>query len=96
MARSASARSAVRVASKLRVQPHRERRHRSAVAVVTGIDDELVVRGGPQRAEWKAVIGFHDLFVARMRELAVADQDAEAAGIEIGDMWCGKAVDDAG
>ena len=62
----------------LGMQPHREHRHRPAVAIVGGIDEELVVRGGLQRTERKSVIGFYDLFIAGMGQLPIADQDAEA------------------
>src|ERR1700733_9198776 len=70
---------------------------RAAVGVVAGIGDELIIEGelgrGIQRI---AVIGLENLFQTIIRQLSVADQDAESTGIEEGDVGAGDAVDDAG
>src|SRR5713226_8601450 len=80
---------------KLRAQPRPDDRHWAAVAIVGGIDDELIVGRGPPIADRKAVVGFQDLLEAGMRQLAVADQDAEPAGIEVSLMHTRNAVDNA-
>src|SRR5581483_12451772 len=80
----------------LRVQANTENRGRASVAVIGGIDDQLVVERDLRGKPGKAVIGLEDAFVARVRQLAVADQDTEAAGVEKRLMNIGDAVVDAG
>jgi len=83
--------------SKLRMQPDRNDRHWPAVTVVGGVVDELIVeRDVPQRRHGVAIIGLDDLFEARVRQDAVADNDPQAAGVEIGLMRAAYAVDGAG
>ena len=63
----------------------RHDRHRAAVAVVGGVVHVLIVqaevRGLGQR---QVVIGLENRLRPRMRQLAVADQDAGPAGVEVG------------
>jgi hypothetical protein len=58
--------------------------HRPAVGVVSGVGDELIVeadfRGGGNSV---AVIGLDDLLQPGMWQLAVADDNPQAAGVEI-------------
>src|SRR5262245_23696814 len=60
-----------------------ERIHRTAVPVVGGVRDELVVEAdahvGCKRV---AVISLEDFFEPGIRQLSVADEDAQAAGVE--------------
>src|SRR5262249_23276867 len=83
-------------ALKLRAQPRPDYRHRTAIAIVGRIDDELIVGRDPPVADRKAVIRFQDLLDAGMRQPAVADQDAEPAGIEVGLMRARNSVDSTG
>jgi len=69
-------------ASELRVQPRTENGNRSAVAVVGGIDHELVVQCDAPERQRKAVVGFDDLLGTGMRQLSIADENAEPAGVE--------------
>ena len=70
---------------------------RSAVGVVTGIVDELIIEGEPGRGSQRvAVIGLENLLGAVVGQLPVANQDAEPAGVEERDMRVADAVDDAG
>jgi hypothetical protein len=82
--------------SKLRVESSGENIHRAAVGVVTGIHDELIVeadlcRGG----DGVAVIGLDNLLEAVI-EPPVADDDAGAAGFEVGGVYWRQPVDYAG
>src|SRR6202007_1827437 len=71
-------------ASTLVVQPDAEYRHRSAIAVVGGVADELHVPGQVQApAEPHAVIGLRDVLETGMRQPAVADTDAETARAKV-------------
>src|SRR6476619_6394682 len=66
--------------SEFAVQPAREDVDRSAVGIVGGIGDELIVGGQRQLlVERVCVIGFEDS-LAPVVELAVSDQNAEPAG----------------
>ena len=66
------------------------------VGIVAGIGDELIIDGNPRRSGQRVtVIGFDNAFDAGMRQLPITDQDAGAAGVEIGLMYAGNAVDDA-
>jgi hypothetical protein len=56
----------------LRMQASSENRNRSAILIVTGVVDELVVEGGAQLVDRKTVIGLEDLFRPRVRQDAVA------------------------
>src|SRR5262245_4490599 len=57
--------------------------HRSAVAIVGGVDDELIVERQPYAAAHrKAVVRLEQTLRGRARELAVPDQDSETTGIE--------------
>src|SRR5579883_830474 len=80
----------------LRVQANTENRGRASVAVIGGIDDQLIVERDLRGKPGKAVIGLEDAFVTRMRQLAVADQDTKAAGVEKRLMNIDDAIVDAG
>src|SRR5437588_11062324 len=82
--------------SKLRAQPRADHGDRTAIAVVGRVDDELVVDREPPGKQRQAVIGLDDLFRARMRQLAVAHDNAEAAGVEECLMHARNAVDNSG
>jgi len=43
-----------------------------------------------------AVIGLDDLLQPGMRQLAITDDNAQASGVEIGDVGARNAIDDAG
>src|ERR1700675_999893 len=73
-----------------------EHRDRAAVAVVGRIYNELVVQRYLRGKHRKAIIGLEDLFAARIWQLAIANQDAESAGIEKCLVHAGDAVDYAG
>src|ERR1700730_13416403 len=66
------------------VQPHRDDRHRSAVAIVGWVIDPLIIEAqmcGPEDRE--RIIRFDDLLGARVRQPPIADQDAEPAGVQV-------------
>src|SRR5207244_4244554 len=69
-------------ASELRAQARAEHRYWSAVAVVGGIDDELIVERHPPAEDREAVVHLQDPLGSRIRQDAVTHEDAEAAGIE--------------
>src|ERR1700733_8162091 len=70
---------------------------RAAVGVIAGIGDELIVEGQLDRGIQRvAVIGLENLLQAVIRQLPVADKDAEPASVEESNMRAGDAVDDAG
>ena len=50
------------------------------------------VMAGRKQYQLARIIGLEDLFVAGMRQLAVADEKAEPPGIEKRDMFGGNAV----
>ena len=79
------------------MRARREGIRRTAVGVVAGIGDELIVEGelGPV-IQCDAVIGFENLLSAVVRQLTVAKQDAEPAGVEESNVGVRDAVDDAG
>jgi len=79
------------------MKPHAKNVYRPAVGIVGGIADELIVEADFNRgAKSVAVIGLDDLLQPVMRQFAVAYDDAQAAGVEIGRVGAGNAVDDAG
>src|ERR1700728_112670 len=81
----------------LGVKPSGKNVGRSAVRVVGGIGDELIVDADFRRGrDGVAVVGLDDLLQAGVRKYAVADEDAEAAGVEERLVDAGNAVDDAG
>ena len=68
----------------------------AAIGVVSRIGDELIVeadfcRGGKS----VAVIGLDDLLQPGMWQLAVADDNPQASGVEIGGVGAENAIDDA-
>ena len=67
--------------------------HRAAVGIVGGIADKLIVQAEPRRGGQRiAVIGLEDLLQARIGQLPVADQNADAAGIQKRDVLARYAV----
>ena len=79
------------------MQTRAEHGNRSAILIVAGVDNELIVGGHMRRGrDCIIVIGLDDLFRSRMRQHAVADQYAEPAGIKECFVLFGNAVDDAG
>src|SRR5207247_596296 len=69
-------------ASEFRVQPGGENRNRAAVGVVRGVDEELIIEGERRRfVDLVGIIGLQNFFFAVI-ELAVANEQAEAAGRE--------------
>src|SRR5882757_1720631 len=73
-----------------------DHRNRAAVAVVGRIYNELIVQRDLRGKHRKTIIGLDDLFAARIWQLAIADQDAESAGIEKRLVHAGNAVDHSG
>src|SRR5580704_7747660 len=70
--------------SELHMQAQGPYGHGSAIAVVGGVPDILVVGGQLRpRKQSDAVVSLDHLFRTGVRELAVAHQDAEAAEIQI-------------
>ena len=82
--------------SELRVPACTEDRDGTPVTVVGRIDDELIIKRHGRSEQRERVIGLDDLFRARMRQHAVADQDAEPAVVEELLVHFGNTVDDAG
>src|ERR1035437_3063564 len=68
----------------------------ASVAVVCWIYDELIVKRDLPGKHRKAIICLHDLFAARIWQHAVADEDAQATGIEKRLVHAGNAVYDTG
>src|SRR5882724_10491486 len=68
----------------------------TSVAVVGGIDDQLIAQRHPRKQHRKTIIGLQDSFGAVIRQLSVADENSKAAGIEKRLVLLGNAVDDAG
>ena len=80
----------------LRVKAGAEHGHRSPIAVVAGMENELIVWAHPPAGtKRQAVIGFENLLWAWMRQSSVPDENAEATVIEKGRMHIRDAVDDA-
>src|SRR5262249_7674612 len=71
-------------------------RDRAAICVVGWVDDELVIEGHSPSEQREAVIGLDDLFMAGVRQNAVADQDAKTTSIEEGLVHPRNPVDDSG
>src|SRR5450631_2848922 len=68
---------------------HREDRHRSTVAVIPWVVHPLVIEGEVDlREDGQLIIGFHNLLRARVRQFAVAHEDAQTARVEIA-LACG-------
>ncbi len=67
------------------MQAHADDRHGPPIAVVGRVLHELVVEGqlGPFGGG-VAIVGLQDVFASRVGEFAVADEDAEAAVVQIG------------
>jgi hypothetical protein len=69
---------------KLRVQPYRGDRYRTAVAIVRRMINPLIIEGEmsgvPHR---ERIIRFDDLFRAGVRQTTVAHQNAESAAVQI-------------
>src|SRR5229473_1432965 len=80
----------------LRMHAETEHRNRAPVAVVCGIYDELIVQRDPRSKHWKAVIRLEYFLVAGIRQLSVADQNSQSAGVEKRLVHAGNAVDDTG
>src|SRR5579863_2089174 len=81
----------------LRVQPHRRDRDGSAVAIVGRVIDPLIIEAEVRRGEKRErIVSLDDLLRTRMRQAAVAHQDAEAARIEVSLARGGNAVVDRG
>src|SRR6516225_5783630 len=78
------------------MQAHTEHRGRASVAIVGWIDDQLIVQRDLRRKPRKAVKGLEDSFIAGMRQLSIANENSEPAGIEKGLMHADDAVDGAG
>jgi len=71
--------------------------HRTAVGVVAGIADKLVVQGKSRRRRQRiAVVSLKNFLQTIVGQLPVADENAETSGIQKRDMDAGDAVDDAG
>lgn len=78
------------------MQPNRCYLGRTTIAVVGGVGNPLIIEGDVEPANrLPVIIGLGDIFAARMRQLSVADEDADAAGIQIALMRLRDAVDDA-
>src|ERR1035438_4722860 len=83
--------------SKLRMHAHCRARHRSAVTIVSRVVDPLIIEGEMRRFEYRQrIIAFKDLLRPGMRQPAVADENAEPAGIQIALAGGGDAVVDRG
>src|SRR5271155_3145916 len=80
----------------LRMQAQTKDRSRTPVPVIGGVDDQLIIEGDLRSKPRKAVIGFEDIFIAGMRQLAIADQDAQSSGVEKRLVDAGDAVHDTG
>src|ERR1700688_1201736 len=69
--------------SELRVQANGEDRHRAPVTAVSGIVHELEVQADvDDAADRRVVIALNNALGAGMRQLPIANQDAEPAGVE--------------
>src|SRR5262249_44267523 len=81
--------------SELRVNAPGKHVRRSAVYVVAGIADELIIHRNPRRSgQCIAVISLDDSFNAGIPQLPVSDQNAGPAGIEIGLVYARNCIDD--
>src|SRR6516225_9931664 len=79
------------------MEPQAKNVYRPAVGIVGGIADGLIVEADLNRgAKSVFVIGLDDLLRPVMGQFAIAYDDAQAAGVEIGRVGAGNAVDDAG
>src|ERR1700732_477241 len=83
-------------ASVLRVHPQTEHGDGAAVAIVGGVDDELIVQCDPRSQHRKTVVSLEDPFGTGIGQLSVANQNSEASGIEERLVHFGDAVDDSG
>jgi hypothetical protein len=82
--------------SELHVQARAENRHRAAIAIVGRVVDELIIQRDVPDVDRKRVIGLDDLFETGMRQLSIADHDAEPAVVEERLMAGRYVVNDAG
>src|SRR5271167_1568395 len=81
----------------LRVQPHCNHRYRPAITVIGGMIDPLIVQ--TKIGEFQhcgGIVGFDDLFRAGVRQAAIADENAQAAGVQISFARAGYAIVDGG
>jgi hypothetical protein len=84
------------LALELPVHAGRNRIDGPALDVVAGVIDILIVQRQARRSgERVAVLGLDDLLQARLGELPIADQNAEAARTEECDVLAGNAVENA-
>ena len=81
---------------KFGLRPHAKHRRWAAIAVIGGVDDELVIERHVPGIDRQLIIGLDDLFQARMRQLSVADLKTQAAGVEKSLVRGRDAVDHAG
>src|ERR1035437_2294055 len=68
----------------------------ASVAIVRWIYDELIIKRDLRSKHRKAIIGLDDFFAAGIWQHAVADEDAQATGIEKRLVHAGNAVYDTG
>src|ERR1700724_296184 len=78
------------------VQAHSDHRNWSAVAIVCGIGNVLIIKGHPPGGKGQAVIGFQNLLLARIGQLAVADKDSQTSGVKKLLVDSGDAIDRRG
>src|ERR1700686_55418 len=82
---------------KLPVEPPGKGIYRPVVGIVAGVSDELIVEGEVCRGgDSVAVIHLDDLLESGTRQLSVADEDAQASGVEKRLVDTSYVVDDAG
>ena len=67
----------------LTMGPNGKDRDRPAITVVARVCDELVVKTDADRSDRaEFIVAFEYLFVTRVRQLSVADENAEAASVQ--------------
>src|SRR6185312_11068582 len=81
---------------KLGMEPDCTNRNRSAVAVVSGVNDELIVEHDPPGVNWKLVIGLDYLLQSRVWQLTITNENAQPSLIEKFGMDGGNCVRDGG
>ena len=86
-----------RRALKLCVHAHREHGHRAAVAVVRRVGDPLVVEAHVREVQHRErIVRLDDLFSPRVRQAAIAHEQAQTTGVQIALAIGGYAVENAG